>query len=153
VQAAAPPNVYYSQIIESWTQNPASRYYPAQYPGATPGIAQWVCPGLAMYGIDVYPATTGDSWASTAPQAIAAVQAAAGPDAVIGITEANFGATFMAPAAQVAQFFSDGWAWAAGQTPACPVFCAYYGLAPDTWPPAPGVVTALSAINAASRGS
>jgi hypothetical protein len=151
VQAAAPANVRYAQIVESWTQNPASKYYPAQYPGATPGIAQWLCPGLPMYGIDMYPATVSDTWATTAPQAIAAVQAVAGSGAVIGITEANFGANFVAPAAQISQFFTDGWAWASSQVPSCPVFVAYYGNSPDTWPPAAGVITTLNGINAASQ--
>ena len=149
----APPNVCYAQIVESWTQNPASRFYPAQYPGAPPGIAQWLCPGLAMYGIDMYPASTGETWASTAPQAVAAIQGAAGPGAVIALTEANFGANFVAPPARISQFFNDAWSWAVSQTPACPVFAPYYGNSPDTWPPAAGVISTLNAINAASVGT
>jgi hypothetical protein len=150
VSASAPPNVSYTQIVESWTQNPGSKYYPAQYTGATPGIAQWLCPGLSLYGIDVYPATDSDTWATTAPQAIAAIQAVAGADAVIAITESNFGANFVAPAAQIEQFFNDGWAWASSQQPPCPVFGPYYGNSPCTWSPASGVISTLNAINAAS---
>lgn len=152
VGANAPANVSYAQIVESWTQNSGSRYYPAQYSGATPGIAQWLCPGLAMYGIDVYPPTVDDTWATTAPQAIAAVQEVAGSEAVIAITEANFGANFVAPSAQIQQFFNDGWAWASTQEPTCPVFSAYYGNSPNTWPPDSGVVAVLSAVNAAAQG-
>jgi hypothetical protein len=151
VEANAPANVVYAQIFESWTQNSGSKYYPAQYPGATPGIAQWACPGLAMYGIDMYPPTVDDTWATTAPQAIAAIQAVAGDDAVIAITETNFGANFVAPAAQIQQFFNDGWTWASSQEPPLPVYVAYYGNSPNTWPPAASVISTLNAINVASN--
>jgi hypothetical protein len=151
VGANAPSNVVYSQIVESWTQNTSSRFYPAQYLGAVPGIAQWLCPGLGMYGIDVYPATVSDTWATTAPAAVAAVQSVAGDDAVIGITEANFGASFVAPASQIVQFFNDAWTWATSQAPLCPFFNAYYGNSPCIWPPDSTVISALSAINAASQ--
>lgn len=145
-KAHAPAGASYGQILETYTNYPGSQFYP---------LAKWVCGAasggvnLDWYGLDAYPATTADTWATTGPPAAAAVRSVV-PGAVIAITEANNSANFTAAAAAVVSFYQDAWAWA--KADGCPVFLPYWGNPSSTWPPPASVISALAAINMASRG-
>jgi hypothetical protein len=144
-KAHAPANAKYGEIHESYTATAYSQYRP---------LSKWLCcPAnggtlLDFIGIDVYPDTNAATFADTIAPVVAEVTSVI-PKPTWAVCECYNNAATTGTDAQLEETFFDGWAWA--QSVGALTFFPYFGNAPCFWPPSPAVVSALVAINAASK--